>query len=280
MTKININNLTINIKTSTQENDFISLTDMAKWKNAEEPRFVVQKWMSSKYSIQFLGIWEELYNKENFNRAEFETVKNEAGSNSFSMSPEKWIKSTNAVGIYSKSGRYGGGTFAHKDIAFEFASWLSPEFKLYLIKEFQRLKQLEKTTTASLEWQIKRALAKTNYKIHTDAIKKQLENLNLAKFQEKFRYADEADMLNLIMFGKTAKEWAEENPKETKQNLNIRDFADIVDLIILSNLETLNARFIDEGRSKEDRSKALSEIAQQQKAVISKNISTKNPISI
>ena len=255
--KININNVEVNIKTSQNEEDFISLTDMAKWKNAEEPRFVVQKWMSSKYTIQFLGIWEELHNEINFNRTEFEAFKNEAGINSFSMSPEKWIKSTNAVGIYSKSGRYGGGTFAHKDIAFEFASWLSPEFKLYLIKEFQRLKQLEKTTIQSLEWQVKRSLVKTNYKIHTDAIKKQLESLNLPKFQEKIRYADEADMLNLIMFGKTAGEWRNENQDLAKQGLNIRDVANIEDLIILSGLETLNAYLLDQNQEKETRMQKL-----------------------
>ena len=273
--KIQVKDLSINVKTSKENDDFICLTDMAKFKNAEDPRFVVQKWMSSRNVVEFLGVWEEIYNL-NFNRAEFDTVKNNAGSNSFSLSPEKWVKSVGAIGINSKSGRYGGGTFAHKDIAFEFASWLSPEFKLYLIKEFQRLNEQEKQTTQSLEWQIKRSLAKTNYRIHTDSIAKKLEGKQLAKWQENLIYADEADMLNLILWGKTAKEWEVENPKETKQNFNIRDAADIVDLIVLSNLETLNARFIDEGKNKAERSKILSEIAAQQKATISKNILAKN----
>ena len=206
---------------------------------------------------------------------EFHKIKNQAGSNGFIVSSSKWINSTNSIGIRSSAGRY-GGTYAHKDIAFEFASWLSPEFKLYLIKEFQRLKEQEKQTTQSLEWQIKRSLAKTNYRIHTDSIAKTLEGKQLAKWQESLIYADEADMLNLILWGQTAKEWEEKNPQEVKQNLNIRDVADIVDLIVLSNLETLNARFIDEGRNKQERSKILNEIAGQQKATISKNILAKN----
>lgn len=254
--KVQIKDIAVNIKTSKEDNDYFSLTDMAKWKNSQDPRFVVQKWMSTKFTIQFLGLWENLHNEKKFNRAEFETFKNDAGSNSFSMSPEKWIKSTNAIGINSSSGRY-GGTFAHKDIAMEFASWLSPEFKLYLIKEFQRLKELEKKTTFSLEWQIKRSLAKTNYKIHTDAIKKQLELLNVSKFQEKLRYADEADILNLVIFGKTAKEWENENLELAKKGLNMRDTADIEDLIVLSSLETLNAYFLNQGEKKEVRIQKL-----------------------
>ncbi len=250
--KLNIKNIEINIKTSEKEDDFISLTDMAKWKNAESPDQVIANWMRTNFTISFLGLWE-MDRNENFNPTEFEGFKNQTGENAFTMSPQKWIKSTNAVGIYSKSGRYGGGTFAHKDIAFEFASWLSPEFKLYLIKEFQRLKQIEKTTIHSLEWQVKRSLVKTNYKIHTDAIKKQLESLNLPKFEEKIRYADEADMLNLIMFGQTAKEWRDENEELAKQGLNIRDVAIIEHLIVLSGLETLNAYLLDKGVDKEER---------------------------
>lgn len=259
--KLNVNDLEINIKTSQGDNDYISLTDMAKWKNSVDPRFVIQKWMSSKYSIEFLGIWETIHNLSNFNRAEFDAFKNEAGANSFSMSPEKWIKTTNAIGIYSKSGRYGGGTFAHKDIALEFASWLSPEFKLYLIKEFQRLKELEKTTTSSLEWQIKRSLVKTNYKIHTDAIKKQLQQLKLPTFQQKLVYADEADMLNLILFGKTAKEWEQENPQSKQDGKNMRDVATIEDLIVLSGLETLNTYLLNQGIPKEERVQELTKEA-------------------
>ncbi len=235
--KLIIKDIEINVKTSKEGDDFISLTDMAKWKNPDHPDQVVANWMRTDFTIKFLGLWETDYN-QNFNPVEFEGFKKQTGENSFVMSPKKWVKATNAAGIYSKSGRYGGGTFAHKDIALEFASWLSPEFKLYIIKEFQRLKELEKQTTHSLEWQIKRSLTKTNYRIHTDSIKTRLESLNLSKFKESLVYADEADMLNLIMFGKTAKEWEKENPKFAKQKLNIRDVAEIEELIVLSGLDT------------------------------------------
>jgi hypothetical protein len=255
--KISIQNIEVSVRTSKDDNDYFSLTDMAKWKNAEDPRFVVQKWMSAKFTIEFLGIWELLNNPENFNRTEFDAVKNQAGSNSFSMSPEKWKKTTNAIGIRSKSGRYGGGTFAHKDIALEFASWLSPEFKLYLIKEFQRLKELEKQTIYNLEWEVKRSIVKTNYRIHTDAIKKQLKTLQLSEFQNNLRYAEEADMLNLILFGQKAKDWEYNNLDLVKQGLNMRDTADITELIVLSGLETLNAYLINQGETKETRIQKL-----------------------
>jgi hypothetical protein len=201
-------------------------------------------------------LWERL-NNENFNTAEIEGFKLRSGENSFTLSPQKWIKSTNAIGIRSKSGRYGGGTFAHKDLAFEFASWLSPEFKLYLITEFQRLKEQEKTSLQSLEWQIKRSLVKTNHKIHTEAIKNQLKKLNLTEFQESLKYADEADMLNLIMFGKKAKDWECQNPDLSIKGLNMRDVADISQLIVLSGLETLNAFLLNQGQSKEKRIEKL-----------------------
>jgi hypothetical protein len=257
--KIEVKNVAVNVRTSKDDNDYFSLTDMAKWKNKEFPADVVKSWMRTKFTLQFLGIWEEAFNP-NFKLVEFDQFKNQAGENGFVMSPEKWIKSTNAIGIRSSAGRY-GGTFAHRDIALEFASWLSPEFKLYLIKEFQRLKELERRTVSSLEWQVKRSLVKTNYKIHTDAIKKQLERLNVSKFQEKLRYADEADMLNLIMFGKTAKEWEREHPKLAKQGLNMRDVADIEDLIVLSGLETINAHLLHQGEDKETRVRKLVEEA-------------------
>jgi hypothetical protein len=274
MTKeIKVKNLSVTVKTNKENDDFICLTDMAKFKG-NETGIIIANWLTTKFTLEFLGIWEEM-NNPNFNLMEFHKIKNQAGSNGFIVSSSKWTENTNSIGIRSSAGRY-GGTFAHKDIAFEFASWLSPEFKLYLIKEFQRLKEQEKQTTHSLEWQIKRSLAKTNYRIHTDSIAKKLEGKQLAKWQESLIYADEADMLNLILWGKTAKEWEAENPQEVKQNLNIRDVADIVELIVLSNLETLNARFIDEGKSKTERSKILSEIAIQQKTIISKNILAKN----
>jgi phage regulator Rha-like protein len=205
MTKkeIKIKNFSIAVKTSKENNDFICLTDMAKFKG-EETGIIIANWLTTKFTLEFLGIWEEM-NNPNFNLMEFNKIKNQAGSNGFIVSSTKWIVNTNAIGIHSSAGRY-GGTFAHKDIAFEFASWLSPEFKLYLIKEFQRLKEQEKQTIQSLEWQIKRNLAKTNYKIHTNSIAKQLNKKELEKWQERLVYADEADMLNLILWGKTAKE--------------------------------------------------------------------------
>jgi phage regulator Rha-like protein len=205
MTKkeIKIKNFSIAVKTSKENNDFICLTDMAKFKG-EETGIIIANWLTTKFTLEFLGIWEEM-NNPNFNLMEFNKIKNQAGSNGFIVSSTKWIVNTNAIGIHSSAGRY-GGTFAHKDIAFEFASWLSPEFKLYLIKEFQRLKEQEKQIIQSLEWQIKRNLAKTNYKIHTNSIAKQLNKKELEKWQERLVYADEADMLNLILWGKTAKE--------------------------------------------------------------------------
>lgn len=234
---------------SEKDDDYISLTDMAKSKNAEDPRFVVQKWMSARYTIEFIGLWEQMYNS-NFNRTEFDTFKNEAGSNSFSMSPDKWIRTTGAIGIRSKSGRYGGGTFAHKDIAFEFGSWLSAEFKLYLIKEFQRLK-IEENERLSLCWDAKRMLTKINYKIHTDAIR---ENIVMpAKLSQKeanMKYANEADVLNVALFGMTAKDWRDKNPKLLG---NIRDYADVTQLVCLANLENLNAEYIRAGLLQKER---------------------------
>ncbi len=234
---------------SEKDDDYISLTDMAKSKNAEDPRFVVQKWMSARYTIEFIGLWEQIYNS-NFNRAEFDTFKNEAGSNSFSMSPDKWIRTTNAIGIRSKSGRYGGGTFAHKDIAFEFGSWLSAEFKLYLIKEFQRLK-VEENERLFLGWDAKRMLTKINYKIHTDAIR---ENIVMpAKLSQKeanMTYANEADVLNVALFGMAAKDWRDKNPKLLG---NIRDYADVTQLVCLANLENLNAEYIRAGLLQKER---------------------------
>lgn len=230
--------LGIDIQIQTKEqNEYISLTDIAKWKNSEDPRFVIQKRFSTKYTIQFLWLWEELHNV-NFNRAEFGAVRNEAGINSFSMSPDKRIKTMHAIGITSKSGRYWGWTFAHKDIAFEFASWISPEFKLYLIKEFQRLKEQE---VQVLDWNVKRFLTKINYKIHTDAIKENLIPAKLTKNQINFVYADEADLLNVALFGQTAKEWREKNPNA---KWNMRDETTIEQLIVLANIESLNAEYI------------------------------------
>jgi len=207
---------------SQKEEDYISLTDIARYKNSDDPRFVVQNWMKTRSTVEFLGIWE-IINNPAFNRVEFDTVKNEAGSNAFVLTPSKWIKLTQAVGIVSKSGRYGGGTYAHKDIAFEFASWISAEFKLYLIKEFQRLKE-EENERKQLGWDIKRNLAKINYRIHTDAIKENLIPPELTPKQVRFIYTSEADVLNMALFGQTAKQWRKEN---TQKKGNIRDYANV-----------------------------------------------------
>lgn len=253
---IKIQNINISVNTSQDDNDYICLTDMAKRKNPEDPRFVVQKWMSARYTIEFIGIWEQIHNI-NFNRTEFDTFKNQSGSNSFMMSPSKWINYTNAIGIKSKAGRYRGGTFAHKDIAFEFASWLSPEFKLYLIKEFQRLK-VEENKRLTLGWDIKRQLTKINYHIHTDAIKKHLIPKRLSKKETNIIFANEADVLNKALFNLSAKEWRNKNKRLEG---NIRDYADVAQLVCLANLETLNAEFIRQGIKQPKRLLNLNEIA-------------------
>lgn len=253
--KIIIDNLEI-VVFQKEESDYISLTDIAKAKNPDEPRFAIIKWMSTKFSMDFLGLWEQMHNPD-FNRTEFDTFKNQAGANSFTMSPDKWIKNTKAVGIVSKSGRYGGGTFAHKDIAFEFASWISAEFKLYLIKEFQRLKE-EESKKLNLGWDLKRQLTKINYKIHTDSIKKNLIPALISTKETHIIYASEADVLNKALFGITAKEWREKNPKLEG---NVRDYASVEQLVCLANLEVLNARFIDEAKSQSERLILLNIIA-------------------
>ena len=240
------------VTTVGSEDDYISLTDIAKYQDPENPRFIIQNWMRSRSTIDYLGLWEELNNPD-FNRVDFDTVKSEAGTNAFVMTPSKWIKITNAIGIISKSGRYGGGTYAHKDIAFEFASWLSPEFKLYVIKDYQRLKEDEGHRLA-LDWNVKRILVSANYKIHTDAIKENLIPPELSKQQQGYVYADEADMLNVVLFGKTAKQWRMENPGVKG---NIRDYATIEQLLVLTNLENLNAYLVNQGVPQPERMKKL-----------------------
>lgn len=212
--------------------------------------------MRNRNTLEFIGIWEEL-NNPGFKGNEFVTFKSQAGLNSFNLSPRKWIDATNAIGIISKAGRYGGGTFAHKDIAFEFGSWLSPEFKLYLIKEFQRLKE-DENDRLKLEWNLQRTLAKINYHIHTDAIKEKLIPKELTKQQINFVYANEADMLNVALFGMTAKQWRDENPKTEG---NIRDSASIEQLVVLSNLESINSVLIHQGMQQSERLKQLNRIA-------------------
>jgi hypothetical protein len=246
--------------------EYISLTDLARYANSEEPKIPVQTWMRNKDVIAFLGLWERL-NNENFKGHEFETFENEAGKHSFYMSPKKWIKETNAIGIISKSGN-NGGTFAHSDIAFEFASWLSPEFKLYLIQEFERLKRNE-SYQYKIDWQANRILSKVNYLVHTDAIKMNIVPA-LTEEQKKYVYAEEADVLNVALFGMTAKQWKARN-QDLAEKGNMRDFTDLLHLVILSNLENINAELINEGIPQSERLIKLNESARRQIKVLENN---------
>ena len=246
--------------------EYISLTDLARYANPEEPKIPVQSWMRNKDVISYLGLWEKL-NNENFKGHEFETFENEAGKHSFYMSPQKWIKETNAIGIISKSGN-NGGTFAHSDIAFEFASWLSPEFKLYLIQEFERLKKNE-SYQYKIEWQANRVLSKVNYLIHTDAIKINIVPV-LTEEQKRYAYAEEADVLNVALFGMTAKQWRTQNP-ELAEKGNMRDYTDLLYLVILSNLENTNAELINAGMPQNERLIKLNESARRQMRVLENN---------
>lgn len=242
--------------------EYISLTDLARYANPEEPKIPIQTWMRNKDVISYLGLWERL-NNENFKGHEFTTFENEAGKHSFYMSPQKWIKETNAIGIISKSGN-NGGTFAHSDIAFEFASW-SPEFKLYLIKEFERLRKNE-AYIYQIEWQANRVLSKVNYLVHTDAIKTNIVPI-LTEEQKRYVYAEEADVLNVALFGMTAKEWKKQNPELARRG-NIRDYADLLHLVILSNLENTNAELINEGVSQKERLMKLNDSARRQMEIL------------
>ena len=260
VSKINVEGSEISI-IAIDNRDYISLTDMVR--NVENGVALIEKWLRNKNTIEFLGIWEEMYNA-NFNSTEFEGIKNEAGFNRFILSVKQWVNKTNSIGIIAKAGRY-GGTYAHKDIAFEFASWVSPYFKLYLIKEFERLKEEEQK---QLGWDIKRNLAKINYKIHTDAIKNKLVPEKLSKERINYIYASEADILNVALFGMTAKEWRENNP-ELKGNM--RDYADRSQLVCLSNLENLNAVFINEGMDATERIEKLNSIAIEQMRILTES---------
>lgn len=265
-TEIDVNNNKVGIM-RVRDIDYISLTDLARYADSEEPRLPIRDWMRSKEVISYLGLWESI-NNENFKGGEFATFKNEAGSNKFKMSPQKWIKETAAIGIISKSGRYDGGTFAHPDIAFEFASWLSPEFKLYLITEFERLKKNE-AYQEKIEWHANRILAKTNYIIHTDAIKNYIVPI-LTEKQKRFIYKEEADVLNVALFGMTAKEWREANPKLASEG-NMRDYTDLLHLVILNNLENSNAEFIILGMNQRERLIKLNESARNQMKILKNN---------
>lgn len=254
--KINANGTEISVMNLDHlQDDYLCLTDLARRKNPYEPKDVVKNWLRLRSTIEFLGLWEQLYNPQ-FKGVEFDTFKNEAGSNAFTLTPQRWIEKTNAIGIVSRSGR-GGGTYAHKDIAFEFASWISPEFKLYVIKDYQRLKQ-DEAYRLEIGWDTKRELSKINYRIHTDAIKEFLITPELTKQEKNYQYASEADILNIALFGKTAKQWRDETGNK-KQNM--RDFASVEQLIVLVNLESMNADLIRQGIPAEDRIQKLRNVA-------------------
>jgi len=255
---INAKGTEITVLSQGDEDDFISMTDIARYKNPDEPKDVVKNWMRSRSTIEFIGLWEQLNNPD-FKGVEFDAFIHEAGSNTFTLSPQKWIAATNAKGMLSRSGR-NGGTFAHKDIAFEFASWVSAEFKLYIIKDYQRLKT-DENSRISLEWNVNRIISKINYKIHTDAIKDNLIPHLVSKEQQSFTYASEADILNVALFGTTAKEWKRLNP-ELKGNM--RDGATIQQLIVLSNLESMNAELIKQGLPQSQRLVTLNKMAIEQ----------------
>lgn len=263
MEKLVVRGTEISVQWNSSRDDFISLTDIAKLKDSDNPRYIIQNWLRNRNTIEFLGVWESLYNPE-FNRVEFDAFRSQAGLNSFVMTPQKWVESTRAIGIISKAGRY-GGTYAHKEIAFEFASWISVEFKLYLVKEFERLKTEE---MKQLGWDIKRNLAKINYRIHTDAIKENLIPPELSAKQVSMVYASEADVLNMALFGMTAKQWRDSHP-ELKGN--IRDYANVSQLVCLSNLENLNAVFISEGMSQAERLAKLNAIAISQMEILTQD---------
>ena len=269
---INAKGIEISVLFSTDKDDYISLTDMAKYKNAKDAFIVVANWLRLRNTIEFLGLWETLNNPD-FKPIESDRFKNESGSNSFILTPQQWIKSTNAVGITSKSGKYGGGTFAHKDIAFKFAAWLSVEFELYVIKDYTRLKESEAHQT-TLEWNVKRILSKINYRVHTDAIKVNLIPEDLPVQERGFVYANEADLLNIALFGKKASAWKAEHPNE--KDKNIRDFATIEQLLVLANLENMNAHFIEQGLSPIERLNKLREISIVQMKQLSNTKSVKD----
>lgn len=252
---IHAKGIEIGIYTTDFENEFISLTDIAKYKSSE-PKDVIKNWMRNRNTLEFLALWEELHNA-NFNRVEFDSVKTEAGLNSFTMSPSKWIEQMNAIGMVSKPGRYGGGTYAHSDIAMSFATWISPEFQLYIMKDYRRLKS-DENSRLSLNWNLNREVAKLNYRIHTDAIKEKLIPPELTPEQISHTYASEADLLNVALFGKTAKEWRDANHGKKG---NMRDEASIHQLLVLANMESYNAVLIEQGKTQSERLVALRELA-------------------
>ena len=264
--EINADGRQVSILSLGRNNDYISLTDIARYKS-DDPNDVIKNWMRGKDVIQFLGLWEKLNNPD-FKPVEFDGFKMEAGTNAFTLSPQKWITATNAIGIISKAGRY-GGTLAHTDIAFEFASWISAEFKLYIIKDYQRLKN-DENSNSSLGWNLNRELVKINYRIHTDAIKENLIPESMANKLQGIVYANEADILNVSLFGKTARQWRDENPGLTG---NIRDYATYHQLIVLINLESMNAELIKMGLSQNERVLRLNKMAIEQMSLLLRDIS-------
>lgn len=260
---IHAKGMDITIYTEDFQNEFISLTDIARYKS-DEPFIVINNWMRGKDTIEFLGLWEQLHNP-NFKPIEFDRFRKEAGYNAFTLSPQKWIENTNAIGIVSKSGRY-GGTFAHSDIAFEFASWISAEFKLYIIKDYKRLKS-DESSRLSLSWNLNREISKLNYRIHTDAIKENLIPPELKPYQISMTYASEADVLNVALFGITAKQWRDEHPDK---NGNIRDYATLNQLLVLANMESYNAILIEQGKPQTERLQLLNQLAIRQLEAIQK----------
>ncbi len=265
-TEINVNDNKVGIMRVGNVN-YISLTDLAKYQNSSDPSFTVKNWLRRVTTIDYVGLWERINNVD-FNLVEFDQIKTEYGKNSFAMSPSQWIKRTSAIGIISKGGRYSIGTFAHPDIAFEFASWLSPEFKLYLITEFERLKA-DEAYNLKIDWQANRILSKLNYVIHTDAIKTYIVP-TLTESQKKFAYSTEADILNVALFGMTAKQWRENNVQLAKTG-NMRDYTDLLHLVILNNLQNTNAELIEENISQEERLVRLNKSAIRQMEVLKNN---------
>ena len=247
--------------------NYISLTDLAKYQNSSDPSFTVKNWLRRVTTIDYVGLWEQIHN-DNFNLVEFDQIKTEYGRNSFAMSPTQWIKRTNAIGIISKGGKYSIGTYAHPDIAFEFASWLSPEFKLYLITEFERLKSNE-AYQEKIDWQANRLLSKLNYIVHTDSIKMNIVP-ELTEGQKKYVYAEEADVLNVALFGMTAKEWRDKNPKLAKEG-NMRDYTDLLHLVILNNLQNTNAELIEDKIPQNQRLIRLNKMAKRQMEILKDN---------
>lgn len=245
---IHAKGIDIGIYTKDFENEYISLTDIAKYRNDNDPRFVIQNWMRNRNTVEFLAVWEELHNP-NFIRVQFEAVRSEAGLNRFVMTPTKWIEQINAIGIVSKAGRYGGGTYAHSDIAMAFATWISPVFQLYIMKDYHRLKQ-DENSRLSLDWNLNRALSKVNYRIHTDAVKENLIPPELTSEQIAYTYASEADLLNVALFGQTAKQWKNNNPDKKG---NVRDDANLNQLLVLANMESYNTILIEQGKPQSER---------------------------